>query len=148
MPWNWAAVSEQKGPALSGNGNAGLGCIGSVAKAGQLLHDAGHPLHILPGHLPQHGLDALDGIFGGGVAALVVQKQSGQRDAQPVTDPLQRVDGGVFLAALDHADGVDVQIAVQRQLLLADAFQDPEVPQLGTGPAHHGVLFLQQPHPL
>lgn len=123
-------------------------CFLLLAETGQFLHDAGHPLHILPGHLPQHGLDALDGILGGGVAALVVQKQSGQRDAQPVTDALQRVDGGVFLAALDHADGVDVQIAVQRQLLLADAFQDPEVPQLGTGPAHHTVLFVQQPHPL
>ena len=36
---------------------------------------------------------------------------------------------------------------VQRQLLLADASQDPEVPQLGTGPTHHGVLFFQHPHP-
>lgn len=36
---------------------------------------------------------------------------------------------------------------VQRQLLLADASQDPEVPQLGTGPAHHDVLFFQHPHP-
>lgn len=37
---------------------------------------------------------------------------------------------------------------VQRQLLLADASQDPEVPQLCTGPTHHGVLFFQHPHPL
>ena len=119
-----------------------------MAEGGQLLHDAGHPLHILPGHLPQHSFNAPDGILGGGVAALIVQEQGGQRDAQPVTDPLQRVDGGVFLATLDHADGVDVQVTVQRQLLLTDAFQDPEVPQLGTGPAYHAVPFVQQPHPL
>lgn len=117
-----------------------------MAETGQFLYNAGYPFHIPLGQLPQHGFDALDGFLGGSVGAALVQKQGGQGNAQPVADSLQGVDGGILLAALDHADGVDVQVAIQRQLFLADAFQQPEMPELCPGLLYHSACTVQDPH--
>lgn len=121
-------------------------CFLLLAETGQFLHDAGHSFHIPLGQLSQYRFDALDGLLGGGVGAVFIQKQGGQGDAQPVADPLQGVDGGILLAALDHADGVDVQVTIQRQLFLADAFQKAEMPQFCSGFLHHSACVVQSSH--
>lgn len=60
-----------------------------------------------------------------------MKEQNG--NVQPVTDSLQGVDGGVLLAAFDHADGVDIQVATQGQLFLAESFLYAKMPELGFG---------------